>query len=372
MPVRTVGAVLVEALLIILSGCGAPDQAHPALRDAAARGAGRGTSDGPGAGGATSAGRAFLTVDFQRGQTLRYRFASQRKIVVDWDPNAVTSSNRVQEQTESFEMVVAYTAVAVNPFGASTIRATVESVRAARSGGSAGRNMGSDAVQAAQGKSFALQVDPRGKIVDATELLALVQELGQRAFRTDTSRGRTKDPDMIGDFIASQWFLWDAQASVEHPAEGLTVGQTWSSKLSIPTPMVMRRARNVVYRLAEILPTEAQSPWPGQRDRATPAGGTGPLAVIRSTYSSADSTPADWPIPYSGRFQMSGTFGFLGPYQVLGLEGGGEELFDLQAGRIEQRRETYTLRIKAGMPPLGIRANPHITIEQTLTMERAE
>jgi hypothetical protein len=66
---------------------------------------------------------------------------------------------------------------------------------------------------------------------------------------------------------------------------------------------------------------------------------------------------------------MSGTFGFLGPYEVLGLEGTGEELFNIEAGRVEQRKEKYTLRTKAGVPPMGIRANPHITIDQTLTME---
>jgi len=66
---------------------------------------------------------------------------------------------------------------------------------------------------------------------------------------------------------------------------------------------------------------------------------------------------------------MSGTFGFLGPYEVLGLEGTGEELFNIKAGRIERRQEKYTLRTKAGVPPMGIRANPHITIDQTLTME---
>lgn len=158
---------------------------------------------------------------------------------------------------------------------------------------------------------------------------------------------------MIGDFIASQWFLWDAQARMEQPAEGVAVGQTWRSQLFVPTPMVMRLARTVVYKLDEV--------------RQDPEGS---VAVITSTCTPADSAPAGWPIPYSGRFQMSGTFGFLGPYEVLGLEGTGTELFDLKAGRLEERQEKYVLRVKAGLPPLGIKANPHITIAQTLTMER--
>jgi hypothetical protein len=176
--------------------------------------------------------------------------------------------------------------------------------------------------------------------------------MGTQAFRAGTAMGRIKEPDMIGDFIASQWFLWDAESSIERPAEGVAVGPTWQSQLSVPTPMVMRHARSVVYKLDEV------------RQAAD-----GPLAVIKSTYTPADSTPTGWPIPYAGRFQMSGTFGFLGPYEVLGLEGTGTELFNLKTGRLEQRQEKYVLRVRAGLPPLGIKANPHITIAQTLTME---
>jgi len=298
--------------------------------------------------------RVFLTVDFQDGQTLRYKFTSTRKIAIDWDPNAAAAPNRVQEQSEDFEMVVAYTPVAVDPYGPSTIRATVESVQAVRRGGRASRRF-VDAVETARGRSFTLQVDPRGRITEAAELTALIQEMGQRAFRPDTSAGRVKEPDLIWDFIASQWFLWDAVATVERPAAGVAVGQTWSSRLSVPTPMVARWARAVVYTLAEVRPGEA-----------------GPLAVIQSVYTLADAAPASWPIPYSGRFQMSGTFGFLVSYNIQGLEGSGEELFNLQAGRVERRQEKYTVRMKAGLPPLGIQAHPQITIDQTLTMERMD
>jgi len=337
--VKTGLVILAAALLVPLAGCKTP-----------AGEAGKAASETK----TVKGGRVFLTVDFQQGQTLRYKFTSMKKITVDWDPNAASSANRVQEQSESFEMVVAYTPVEVDPYAASTIRATVESVKAVRSGGPASRNFGADAVEAAQGKSFTLKVDPRGKIVDSSSLLALIQEMGKQAFRTDMSAGRVKEPDMIGDFIAGQWFLWDAQASVERPAEGVAVGQAWSSQLSVPTPMVVRRARNVAYRLDEV------------RESVD-----GPLAVIKSTYAPADSAPTSWPIPYSGKFQMSGTFGFLGPYEVLGLAGTGEELLNVKAGRVEQRRETYTLRVKAGLPPLGIKANPQITIDQMLTMELA-
>ncbi len=373
---------MVTAFCVLLVGCGSSEKGTGAVVDA-----GKKATDG----------RVFLTVDFQPGQTLRYKFTSKKNIAVDWDPNAAASANHVQEQFETFEMIVAYTAVEVDPYGISTVRAAVESVKAMRSGGPSARNFGTDAVESARGKSFTLKVDSRGKIVDGAELTALIQEMGKQAFRPGTAMGRIKEPDMIGDFIASQWFLWNAQSSLQRPAEGVAVGQTWPSQLSVPTPMVMRQARNVVYKLDEVRQDVAQPPWrgrpalasrghlglassghgasvgpqvQGQDALATPEGATGPVAVIGSTYTPADATPADWPIPYSGRFQMSGTFGFLGPYEMLGLTGSGTELFNLKTGRIEQRQEKYVLRVRAGLPPLGIKANPRITIDQTLTMER--
>jgi hypothetical protein len=300
-------------------------------------------------------GQVFLTVDFELGKTLRYRFVSERNIAIDWDPGAASSANRAQEQSERLEMVTAYTPVEVDPYGVSSVRAVVESVQVTRSSGPGARAFGADAVDAAQGKAFMLQVDPRGKLVDAAPLETLIKELGEQAFRADKSRGRIKEPDMIGDFAAGQWFLWDAVASVARPAEGVAQGQTWSSQLAVPTPMVMRRARDVQYRLDEIRP-----------------GDNGPVAVIKSTYSLAASAPAGWPVPYAGRFQMAGTFGFLGPYEVQGLEGSGEELFNVEAGRTERQRQKYTLRIAAALPPMGVRANPHITIDQILTTEFVE
>jgi hypothetical protein len=116
--------------------------------------------------------------------------------------------------------------------------------------------------------------------------------------------------------------------------------------------MVMRKARDVTYRFNGIR-----------------SGPRGAAAVIEGTYALADSAPADWPVPYSGRFRVAGTFGFLGPYEARSLEGLGEELYNIQAGRLEQRRQTYTMQIRASVPPMGIEAHPHITIEQTLIAE---
>ncbi|MBN2128120.1 MAG: hypothetical protein JW741_01435 [Sedimentisphaerales bacterium] len=334
---RNAGAILVVVLLALSAGC------RSSRDDAGGIEAGKGTSDGD---------RVFLTVDFEQGQTLRYKFVSSREIALDWDPNAAASQNRVQKQSERLEMIVAYTALEVDPYGVSTIQATCESVEAARAGGPAQRAVATDAVQSARGKTFAFKVDSRGRIVDAAELEAFIKEMGAKAFRADSSRGRVKEPDMIGDFTASQWFLWDSVSSVERPVEGVAVGQSWASKLLVPTPMVIRKARDVTYTLKEIR-----------------AGAGAPVAVIESAYTAADAVPAAWPVPYAGRFQMSGTFGFLGAYQVLGLQGSGQEIFDLAAGRVLKRSQKYRMEMRASLPPMGIRANPYLTIDQTLTME---
>jgi hypothetical protein len=183
------------------------------------------------------------------------------------------------------------------------------------------------------------------------------------AFRTDSSRGKVKEPDMIWDFIASQWFLWDSISSIEKPSKGVAIGQTWSSMLAMPLPMVLRKARDVTYRLAQIRPTASPASVPQGM------GEPGRIAVIQESYKLAEAVPQGWPVPYSGRFLMSGTFGFLGPYEFLDLKGQGEELFNIDTGQLENYNQQYTVLIKASLPPLGIKANPQITINQRLTME---
>jgi hypothetical protein len=119
----------------------------------------------------------------------------------------------------------------------------------------------------------------------------------------------------------------------------------------VPTPMVMRKARDVTYTLDEIRQSEG-----------------GRLAVIRSTYKLAESVPSSWPIPYTGTFQMSGPFGFFRGYDVLELKGSGEELFNIESGRIEKYNQQYLMQIEAALPaPLG--PKPRITIKQNITMQ---
>ena len=300
-----------------------------------------------------SAGYELLTVDFQEAQTLRYKFVSTREIDVDWEPRkSGPDKSAADRSSESMDLVVAYTPVEIDPYGLTTIKATCESVKVKRSKGRR-----KDAVESLPGKTFTFTVDPTGKIEDYSQLNGLIREIGKKAFRSDTTSGRVKDPDMIGDFIAGQWFLWDAVSTIEKASKGVSVGQTWKSRLPIPTPMVTRKARDVTYTLDEIRQTEK-----------------GRLAVIRSSYSPAESVPDDWPpMPYSGAFQMRGTFGFLRGYKILSLEGRGEELFNIDAGRIEQYSQQYRMQWQASLLfTLEGAANPRITIKQNLTMKLLE
>ena len=295
----------------------------------------------------------LFTVDFQAGQTLRYKFVSGREITVDWDTTAKASRSRrpvSDKSSESLEIIMAYTPIEIDPYGLTTVKAVCELVKVARSKGP-----GRDAVESLAGRTFTLAVGPTGKIEDYSQLDELLKEIGKKAFRANTDQGRIKEPDMIGDVVATQWFLWDAVSSIDKPSQGLAVGQSWKSKLSVPTPMVMRKARDVTYKLDEIRPGEK-----------------GRLAVISSSYQIADSAPREWPIPYSGTFQVAGAFGFYRNYQVLSLQGRGEELFNLDAGRTEQYKQQYEMQLKTSLliPLPGV--NPKITIKQNLTMNLLE
>jgi hypothetical protein len=252
------------------------------------------------------------------------------------------------------EMVISYTPLEVNPYGLTTIKAACNSVKVTRSKGQSGRAARKDAVENLAGKTFTFTVGPTGKMEDNSQLEKLIQEIGQKAFREDKGQVRVKEPDMINDFIASQWFLWDSVSSIKS-TEGLSIGQTWQSKLSVPTPMILRKARDVTYRLDEIRQSQQ-----------------GQLAVIHSSYKLAESVPKGWPIPYSGRFEVAGPFGFYINYEVLDLQGEGEELFNIDKGRIEQYNQQYQMQLKASLqlPLPGV--NPRINIKQNLTMQLLE
>jgi len=303
-----------------------------------------------------SAGRTRLTVDFQKDQALRYRFSTSRDIQVDWGQaeGKNVGKTKSDKTTESLELIVSYTPVEIDPYGLTTIKALCESAKVTRSGGPARQRPGPDAAESFKGKTWTFTVESTGKMEDRTQLLEVIREAGKLAFRADKSQGLIKEPDMIYDFIATQWFLWDSVSSISKPAAGVAPGRQWKSKLFVPAPMILFSARDVNYKLEEIQ-----------------QGEKGKIAVIGSTYSLFYPAPSDWPVPYTELFQMSGMFGFLRGFKTLDLQGQGQELFNIDAGRTEKYSHKYTMHIAASLP-MGLGLNPQITIDQTITMDILE
>jgi len=302
--------------------------------------------------------KELLTVDFQQDSNLRYNFVSSREIITDWGESQSPGGKTKQTATtshESMQMVVAYSPIEIDPYGLTTIKATIESVKISRLNKArrGNPNQKNDAVLSLKGQSFNIIVTPTGKIEDYSQLKELIMQTGEKAFRP-SSKSRIKEPDMIGDFIATQWFLWDSTSSVKNSLSGVSVGQSWDSILSVPLPMVLKKARAVTYKLEKIEETEK-----------------GKIAHITSTYVLAKSVPAEWPTPYTGSFRMSGMFGFLRNYKTQEFSGQGTELFNIDTGQLIKYDQQYDIKMKASMAmPLG--SPPTLTIKQKLTMTLLE
>ena len=72
--------------------------------------------------------------------------------------------------------------------------------------------------------------------------------------------------------------------------------------------------------------------------------------------------------------QMAGTFGFFRGYEVLSLSGGGEQLFNIDAGVIESDRQEYEVQMSVRMPGMGRKSaiaelEPNMTVRQEITMQ---
>ena len=118
--------------------------------------------------------------------------------------------------------------------------------------------------------------------------------------------------------------------SISNPTKGVAVGEKWKSVLPAPATMILFAARDVNYTLEEI--------------RQDPNDPNNRIAVIDSSYSLLWPNPSEWPVPYTEAFQMSGIFGFLREYKMLDLQGHGQELFNIEAGRTEQYTQKYTMQ----------------------------
>jgi hypothetical protein len=290
--------------------------------------------------------KELLAVEFKPDTTLRYKFVSARDVTLE------VQTGDPQTMAEKLELVIAYRPVEVDPLGMTVIEAKCESAKVTRRNFTAAAKT-PDAAEKLAGRTFTIKLSPRGKIADYSSLTEVVRQLGELAFtgRTTGSQ-KIKNPDMIYDFIAMQWYLWDSVATIEKPVDGVAKGASWTAAQLIPLPMPMIAVRRTTYTLDEVMETPE-----------------GRKAVIGSTYELSQENLENWPKPYADRFALTGMFGFLRNYQYQSLEGAGKQVFNIDTGAVESDRQEYKLVMTAAfLIPLGDSV-PVVTINQTITTE---
>ena len=298
----------------------------------------------------------WLLLNFEKNKPITYQLTSTRLVTIDLTGGSSDKKSKSQTTSETLDLVVTYTPTDVDPFGLTTITAKCNSAKVTRSSLSGKRNV-TDAMEQLAGKQFTLQLSPTGEIADDTDLRRITTELGEKTFAKSKDNGqRIKNPDMISDFIAMQWHLWDSTSTVEEPLAGMKPGKTWQVKQWIPWPIPVASlpSRLTTYTLDSFVTEEGQSN----------------KAVIKSIYTISESKKQDFPFPYEGSFQMRGLMGFLRNYKFLSIEGGGTQIFDMDAGLIESDQQHYTMKVNATfMLPLG-NSLPVLNVDQKISIKR--
>ena len=299
----------------------------------------------------------WLLVSFQKDVPITYRLISERSVRIDLTSGSSGKKSKPQTMSEKLEMVITYTSTEVDPFGLTAISAVCNSARVTRSS-LTGRKNESDAMESLAGQHFTFQLSPTGEIADDTDLNRIIRQIGEKAFaQTNDRAGRVKNPDMISDFIAMQWHLWDSTSTITEPLQGMAPGKSWQVDQWVPWPIPIPNVpvRTTTYTLDSFTTDDS-----GQT-----------IAVIKSTYALSETAPKQkFPQSYDGRFQMRGLMGFLRNYQFLSMEGAGEQVFNVNEGLIESDKQHYTMTVNAAfMLPLGD-SLPVLTVDQTVSIER--
>ena len=310
-------------------------------------------------------GSILLNVDFDEDKPLTYRFVTNRDVVLELaGEDAGKNSSNEQSTTEGLEMVIAYKPLGTDVYGNITVQAECQSAKVTRKSFTNRSETQDDPVGKLSGRTWTFVVNSAGQIQDYSGLDAIVKELGASAI-TENGQRRIKGPDMIWDFVATQWFLWDAIASNNKMSAGVDPGQGWESLTSVPFAVRLPVERVVQYSI------------PAEQDAANS------LITINSTYSFRGYEEKDGklvfnskipqlPSPYEGAFQTKGMFGFLRDYKADNLTGGGQAVYDLSKGRLISDHQQYKMDMTAGfMFPLG-NTKPVLKVNQTIDIELVE
>jgi len=299
----------------------------------------------------------WLLISLEKDVPITYKMVSERKTELDLTTSNPKKKSAPKNMSEKLELIMVYTPVEVDPFGLSVVEVQCTSAKVTRLG-FGGQKSTKDVMETLPGNTFTLTLTPTGEIADTTDLQRIAKKLGEASFSKGRGDLRTKDPDMIGDFLALQRYLWSASATISNQLN-LAVGDTWQTRQSIPWPMPMYPppARVTTYTL----------------DGFTEAPDQPRKAAISSTYALSEEPVEDYIKPYEeGRFQMRGMFGFLRNYRFKHLEGSGEQVFNLDDGLVDSDRQQYLLNVDASfMLPLPD-SEPVLTVEQTFVIERIQ
>lgn len=304
-------------------------------------------------GGCQESARTILVVKFKNDSSVKYRMVSDRKTETDIDgPEGKAKPTTVSEK---LELVMSYTPVGkVDPYGITTMKATCESARVTRKSSSGKAVV--DVTEDLAGRSFNFTISPTGRVLDYSEMDALVLELGNKSIIDAGRQGRIKRPDMIADFVALQRHLWDSIASVDQGLRGAKDGQQWKTLEYIPLPIPIRVAKETTYTLA------------AAAEQVDPEGADRKVEILSILALSGEKI-LDWPRLYEGGFRMRGMFGFLRNYRAKSLEGTGVQIFNVDAGVLESDEQEYRVLMEASfMMKLGDML-PVITVDQKLKTE---
>ncbi|MFI4911746.1 MAG: hypothetical protein ACIAQZ_08785 [Sedimentisphaeraceae bacterium JB056] len=316
------------------------------------------------AGCSSPSGSMLLSVDFPQEKTLTYKFVTNRDVVLNLegdDAEKKKSTSKEQKTTEGLEMVISYTSKGTDVYGNTTIEATCQNVDVKRKTFTNRSDANSDPLNSLKGKSWSFVVNSAGVIQDYSGLETLVKELGEKAI-SESGKRRIKSPDMIWDFVATQWFMWDALASNDKLYSGIDPGQSWKSILPVPFAVRLPMERHVQYSIdPELAPDSTE-------------------IVIDSSYTLRgykekdgklvfDSALPQMPNPYEGSYQTKGMFGFLRNYKADSLDGTGIAKYDIKDGILLSDHQEYKIDMTAGfMFPLGD-TTPVLKVNQTIDVE---
>ena len=293
----------------------------------------------------------LLTVDFMPGLQQEYKIVSERKITLDVRGEG-TSKGKSQEMSEKMELMITYGALGEeDEYGRTTVKAICESAKVTRKSFT-GKSTPRDTVESLAGKSFVLRLSATGQIEDYSDLERVIKELGKGALGPGSNDKKVKNPDMISDFAASQWYLWDSVSKINKPGKGVVEGQSWTTEQVVPMPLTLNVAKKATYTLARIEDAAGEK-----------------IAFIDSTFEMGKRNVQHWCDPYGEPCYMKGMFAFLRGYELVSLEGSGEQVFNVSRGYIEKETQKYTSVFNVAFPMALGDTLPQLIVEQKFSLE---